>query len=145
MSAVVHGEPVEGKACMCCWEDLSKENYVEYRTTADTTLWLPCGYCQGCIQELLSSQWDAYVAALAKSTCRAETRRLVARGPPTTVFDSSALACPEGAEVHSLWFMSDSGEHSSQLEKALTGSARAEYWDELRKFSDADAVADEEA
>ena len=144
MSSFLHGEPVDGKACLCCWDDLSTGTYVEYRTTADTTgAWLPCGYCQSCVQELLSSQWDTYVTALAKSTCRAETRRLVAKGPPTAIFDGSALPCPEGAEVHSLWYMSDNKEHSSKLEKALTGEEREKYWEELRKFSDVDVVVDE--
>jgi hypothetical protein len=46
------------------------------------TPWRPSVYCQVCIQRLLGRQWDDYTNAVNTSTCAAEIRRLLARGPP---------------------------------------------------------------
>jgi hypothetical protein len=52
-----HAEPVGGSNCMCCWDDLEKTTYVEYRSSA-TSDWLPSGYCIG------KSHWDNDIADL---------------------------------------------------------------------------------
>ncbi len=133
-----HGKPTEGAACACCWEDLSDENYVEYRASAEGD-WKPSGFCEMCIQHLIKTQWKTYKDGLAKTTCKAEQRRLLERGPPINLSDKTALPCPDGteggnAEAYSLWFCSDKQEHSAQLEDALTGEERQKFWDEQKAF-----------
>ena len=128
-----HAAPADGAACMCCWDDLSPETYVEYRS-AEGGAWQPSGYCQTCIEHLLQTQWKTYKDALEKTNCKAEQRRLLSRGPPVNVSDAKALPCPDDGEVHSLWYMSDGQEHSAKLEGALEGEERQKYWDEQAQF-----------
>ncbi len=135
---MAHCEPVEGAECACCWDDITEENYVEYRASEGGD-WKPSGFCQMCIQHLLKTQWKTYTDALAKTTCKAEQRRLLEKGPPINVSDKAALPCPDGTEkgnaaVHSLWFSSDQEEHSAQLEGALRGEERQKYWEEQKAF-----------
>jgi hypothetical protein len=105
---------------MSCWDDIDDNNYVEYRATANGD-WQPSGFCETCVSYLLKTQWDLYTSALAKTTCKAEQRRLLKAGPPVNLKDAKALPCPDEGEVHSLWFKSDSAEHSAKLEGSLTG------------------------
>ena len=72
-----HGSPVEGSTCMSCWDDIDKTNYVEYKPSVEAS-WKPSGFCQVCIEYLIKSQWELYTSALAKTTCKAEQRRLLA-------------------------------------------------------------------
>ena len=116
-----HSAPLEGSTCMCCWDDLEIANYVEYQSSADSS-WYPSGYCVNCIEQLLATQWESYKQSLAKTTCKAEQRRLLTRGPPINISDAKALPCSEeGAEVHSLWYMNDNQVHSAKLTGSLTG------------------------
>jgi hypothetical protein len=108
---------------MSCWDDIDDNNYVEYRATANGD-WQPSGFCETCVSYLLKTQWDLYTSALAKTTCKAEQRRLLKAGPPVNLKDAKALPCPDEGEVHSLWFKSDSAEHSAKLEGSLTGEVR---------------------
>ena len=54
--------------------------------------------------------------------------------------DRVALKCDAhgeekvNCEVQRLWYKSDGKEHSPQLEGALTGQARLDYWAEQRAF-----------
>jgi len=130
-----HAEPQEGATCASCWDDLGKETYVEYQAEA-AGAWLPSGFCQECIGMLLKSQWKKYKESLSTTTCKAEQRRLLERGPPVNISDKNALPCPAGAhaEVYKLWYMSDSEEHSAKLEDSLDGEQRELYWAEQRAF-----------
>lgn len=128
--------PVEG-TCLCCWDDISASNYVEYRSAVDGA-WLPSGYCQACIEQLISTQWSTYTNSLEKTTCKAEMRRLLQRGPPINIRDPKALPCPEDAEVHSLWFAHDGFEHSAKLVGSLEGVERDKYWQDKMSFYDND-------
>ena len=153
-----HNTPAEGASCMCCWDDLAAETYVEYRSTCSSSssvatdatstttpnAWQPSGYCQGCIEQLLKTQWNTYTTALAKTTCKAEQRRLLARGPPINISDAKALPCPENCDVEMLWYMSDGQEHSAKLEGSLVGEARQKYWDEQQSFYIKDETEEEE-
>lgn len=105
---------------MSCWDDVTSENYVEFKAT-EKAEWQPSGFCEVCIGYLLKSQWEIYTNALAKTTCKAEQRRLLKGGPPINLKDSKALPCPDDAEIHSLWYMSDGAEHSAKLEGSLVG------------------------
>ena len=69
----------------------------------------------------MKSQWSTYTTALSKTTCKAEQRRLLARGPPINISDPKALECPDGGEVHSLWYMADGKEYSAKLEGSYVG------------------------
>eukprot|EP00596_Hydrurales_sp_CCMP1899_P001337 CAMPEP_0119041888 /NCGR_PEP_ID=MMETSP1177-20130426/14160_1 /TAXON_ID=2985 /ORGANISM="Ochromonas sp, Strain CCMP1899" /LENGTH=105 /DNA_ID=CAMNT_0007008289 /DNA_START=231 /DNA_END=548 /DNA_ORIENTATION=+ len=89
------------------------------------------------------TQWSTYTTALEKTTCKAEQRRLLAKGPPINVSDTKALPCPDGGEVHTLWYMSDGLERSAKLEGSLTGEDRQKYWDEQASFYIAEEVDDE--
>ena len=62
-----------------------------------------------------------YTTSLAKTTCKAEQRRLLQKGPPINISDARALECPDGGEVHSLWYCSDGLEHSAKLEGSFEG------------------------
>ena len=65
-----------------------------------------------------------YTTSLAKTTCKAEQRRLLQKGPPINISDARALECPDGGEVHSLWYCSDGLEHSAKLEGSFEGEVR---------------------
>jgi hypothetical protein len=142
-----HESPKDGSTCASCWDDLSSGNYVEYRGEAAGP-WLSSGFCQGCIEVLLKNQWAKYDESFRASTCKAEQRRLLLRGPPVRLSDKTALPCPgqgDHAEVHVLWFMSDGQEHSAKLEGSLEGEARQAYWDEMKSFHIKDEADDPEA
>lgn len=143
--STIHATPAEGATCASCWDDLGKETYVEYK--ADSAgAWLPSGFCQDCIGMLLKSQWTKYKESLSTTTCKAEQRRLLDRGPPVNLSDKNALPCPTGAhaEVYMLWYMSDGEEHSAKLEGSLEGEERERYWNEQKAFYIIDEKEDEE-
>ena len=129
-----HAIPAEGACCACCWDDISAENYVEYQTAVESA-WLAAGFCQMCIEQLLSTQYEAYINGLAKSTCKAEQRRMLAKGPPMNLSDKNALPIDDddsNAEVYMLWYSSDKQEHSAKLKGSLEGEERMKYWDEQK-------------
>ena len=105
---------------MSCWDDVDGSNYVEYKSS-ETSNWQPSGFCEMCTSYLVKTQWDLYTSALAKTTCKAEQRRLLKSGPPINLRDTKALPCPDDGEVHSLWFMSSGVEQSAKLEGSLVG------------------------
>lgn len=117
-----HSTPQDGTTCQCCWDDITEQNYVEYKSSENGS-WMPSGFCQMCIGELIKTQFEGYVNALKSTKCKAEQRRLLERGPPVNVFDAKALPCADNnnGEVHALWFMSDGQEHSAKLDGSLTG------------------------
>ena len=141
MADFIH-KPPEGD-CQCCWDDLGPETYVEYKTD-EKSLWLASGFCENCIKHLLSTQYNNYTNGLAKSTCKAEQRRMLEKGPPINLCDKTALPCPNDGEVYMLWFMSDQQEHSAKLENSLIGEERQAYWEEQKQFYIVDEVEGEE-
>ncbi len=42
IASAAHGAPVEGATCMCCWDDVTSDNYVEYRFESSSS-WHPSG------------------------------------------------------------------------------------------------------
>lgn len=157
MSEFSHQTPADGLTCMSCWDDIDSTSYVEYRASSSSA-WKGAGFCETCITYLMKSQWDIYTNSLAKTTCKAEQRRLLERsvacftlfcfwrlnsffcfwmnfsGPPINLKDATALECPGGGEVHSLWYMSDGQEHSAKLDGSLVGEEREKYWSEQKSF-----------
>ena len=140
-----HKQPIADSTCLSCWDDVSSENYVEYRASPDSP-WSPSGFCEMCVNILIQSQWKKYTESLSTTNCKAEQRRLLERGPPVNVSDKTAMPCPGGdhAEVHSLWYMSNGEERSGKLEGSLEGEAREKYWQEQRAFYITDEPDDEE-
>lgn len=128
-----HQEPKEGSTCLCCWDDLTEDTYVEYQTS-EASPWLPAGYCSSCIEELLSTQFHQYVKAITTTTCKAEMRRLLNKGPPINLQDAKALPCPDDKEVYSLWFSKDKLVHSAKLDGSLVGDEREKFWKEKMNF-----------
>lgn len=133
MMAGDHKEPAEGATCMSCWDDIDSSSYVEYRASEDGE-WKQSGFCETCVLYLQKSQWELYTNALAKTTCKAEQRRLLTSGPPINLKDATALECPDKGEVHSLWFMSDGQIRSAKLEGSLIGEEREKYWNSQKDF-----------
>jgi hypothetical protein len=110
------------------------------------TGWLPSGFCIHCIKHLLSTQWDTYVNTLCKTTCKAEQRRMLTRGPPINLSDKTALPCPDDEEVYALWYMSSPDEEqSAKLTGSLVGKEREEYWNSQRQFYISDEPDEETA
>lgn len=126
--------------CASCWEDITQDNYVEYLPfpssdkDEDPVQWRTSKFCQDCIKYLIRTQWKNYTDSLAKTTCKAEQRRLLKRGPPINLRDDEALPCPDGGEVMMLWFMSDGQEHSAKLDGSLVGEEREKFWHEQMQF-----------
>jgi hypothetical protein len=148
----VHQTCDEGMTCLSCWDDITQENYVEYRyilpnTSDKFSPWLKSGFCQMCVNHLQNTQWEKYVKELAGTTCKAEQRRLLTRGPPINLRDPTAMPCGDPppkaidekaktngdsdntnssssayyCEVSELWFASDNLVHSAKLNGSLVG------------------------
>lgn len=128
---MAHQTPADGAACACCFDDLSSENYVEYRVS-ETAEWLACKYCQTCTETIQGSQYQTYLDNVEKATCAAALRRLLTAGPPLYLKDKEALPVPEGADVVELWYASDGQIHSAKLPGAPEGAARDAKWEELK-------------
>uniref|UniRef100_A0A0G4FTQ5 Uncharacterized protein n=1 Tax=Chromera velia CCMP2878 TaxID=1169474 RepID=A0A0G4FTQ5_9ALVE len=141
MSSDAHGTP-EGE-CLVCFDDLSEENYVEYRTTPESA-WFPGKFCEACLGQLMDTQFDKFCNDLSKTTCAREQRVLLERGPPINVFDKNAFPEAGDAEVHSLWFASDKEIHSAKLKGSLEGEARMKYWEDQKKFQIKDEKDEDE-
>jgi hypothetical protein len=117
---MTHKEVAAGATCMSCWDDLDATNYVEYKSS-ESASWAPAGFCETCVKYLLKNQWETYTSALAKTTCKAEQRRLLKAGPPVNFKDNTACPCPDETEVHSFWFSSSNDECSAKLDNSLEG------------------------
>lgn len=89
-TTTTHGEPPEGLECLVTMEDITSENYVEYQCHPSLA-WLPAKMEQGVIEELLRTQFHAYVERVKKTDCQAELKRLLASGPPVYVADPLGL------------------------------------------------------
>mmetsp|Transcript_3314 Transcript_3314/g.4663 ORF Transcript_3314/g.4663 Transcript_3314/m.4663 type:complete len:165 (+) Transcript_3314:40-534(+) len=139
-----HSEPVDGAECMCCYDDITAENYIEYKASNDGE-WLAASFCQTCIEQLLSNQYHIWVNKLETSNCKAEQRRMLSTGPPINISDKTALPCPDDGEVYMLWYSSDKAEHSAKLDGSLEGEARQKWWDDKKEFLFEEEEGDEES
>eukprot|EP01038_Epipyxis_sp_PR26KG_P012639 gene12639-16947_t len=143
---MAHQTPKEGSSCLSCWDDIESSNYVEYKET-ECAEWSPSGFCINCVNHLISAQWDIYKNSLAKTTCKAEQRRLLEKGPPINLSDATALPSPNSpnGEIFMLWFMNDNLEHSPKLEGSLVDEEREAFWQEQKQFYISDEVEDDSA
>lgn len=134
-----HGEPPAGLECMATMEDITaaEGNYCEYQTRPSGA-WHPALFAADVVQQLLASQFHTFMKKVQEADCKAELRRLVARGPPVWLEDKHALPLPEGDDhIAQVWFAKDGLERSAKLAGALEGEARQRLWDELRQLMDA--------
>ena len=135
-----HRNPSEGSECMVCFDDISAENYVEYKAE-ENSKWLSALSCQMCIEHLIGTQFARYSELVKKTTCKAELGRLLKAGPPINLKESQTLPCPNDKEVYKLWFSSDKEEKSAKLTGSLEGEERLKYWDDLKAFWSAEDEA----
>ena len=135
-----HSKPVEGAECMVCFDDISEENYVEYKSE-ENSKWLAALSCQMCIEHLIGTQFARYGDLVKKTTCKAELGRLLKAGPPINLKESQSLPCPDDGEVFKLWFSSDKAERSAKLKDSLVGEERLTYWNSLKAFWSAEDEA----
>lgn len=55
--------------------------------------WKPSAACETCVGYMLLNQYKGWVDALEKSTCLAETTRMLTRGPPINLSVRVVTAC----------------------------------------------------
>ena len=129
--ATEHGKPPEGLECMATLEDITEENFVEYRSMP-SGLWLPAKFSKEVVEMLLQTQFGKYMSDVEKASkdCAAAVRRLVVKGPPIYLSDVNALplAKEEDGFIDLFWFAAEQKEVSAKLEGALEGEEREELW-----------------
>eukprot|EP00456_Euglypha_rotunda_P028037 TRINITY_DN22309_c0_g1_i7.p1 TRINITY_DN22309_c0_g1~~TRINITY_DN22309_c0_g1_i7.p1 ORF type:complete len:231 (-),score=32.32 TRINITY_DN22309_c0_g1_i7:103-699(-) len=152
-----HGKP--SGECKLCYSDLEDENYVEYKIHSESE-WLPSGYCSGCVDTLIDTQWHNFTELVGKETCRAALLRLV-DACPLTLSDREALPCPIHAkpvdhkvkkkevekeksekppcpnhfQISQIWYASSQKVSVPILKGAKTGKERETYLNDLREFA----------
>jgi len=141
----LHGTPTEGMACMCTWEDIDAESYVEYQV-APSMQWYPSKFGEPAVRELRTTQYTSYIENVQKSDCIKEFTRLMACGPPVWIADKHGLPLPEdgsGTHIVNLWFMNGDKTETAKLQDALEGEERQTLWDEMKSFMDTVKERDE--
>jgi hypothetical protein len=81
--------------CLVCYEELTDDTYAEYRVSAASP-WLPAKFCTDCIQTVLDTKFDAYINGVANSTCEAELKRYMIKGPPIYIEDPTGFPVQDG-------------------------------------------------
>ncbi|KUF94540.1 RAC-beta serine/threonine-protein kinase A [Phytophthora nicotianae] len=135
--STTHSKPAEG--LVATMDDITGEdgNYCEFQTSP-SGLWHPALFCVDVVEQLLSTQFHTYMKKVQEADCKAELRRLVAKGPPIWLEDKHALPVPEGdTHITKVWFAKDDEERSAKLDGAVEGEAREALWKELRQLMDA--------
>ena len=137
MAAAEHGTPTEGMTCMCTWDDIDADSYVEFQVSP-TMRWCQSKFGEPAVRQLLATQYKTYIENVQKSDCIKEFTRLMASGPPIWISDKHGLPMPEdGQDTHicKLWFMNGDKTESAKLEGALEGEERQKLWDDMKSFS----------
>lgn len=146
MSSAAHLTP-SGDCVFCC-EDLTSENFVEYRAR-DNGPWLRSLYCQDCIEsQFIAKQWSSYLDKIAKADCAAALKRVLSDKPPINVKDAG-LPCgddsPHNGEVESFYFHRDAQIHSAKLVGSLEGAERDAFYADKLSFLTATEIEEEKA
>lgn len=137
--SLTHSKPAAGLECMATMDDITEEdgNYCEFQTSP-SGLWHPALFCSDVVEQLLATQFHTYMKKVQEADCKAELRRLVAKGPPVWLEDKHALPVPEGDTlITKVWFAKDDEDRSAKLDGAVEGEARETLWKELRQLMDA--------
>jgi hypothetical protein len=118
---------------------------VEYQCYP-SLLWRPAKMEQCVIEQLLQTQFHAYIERVHKTDCQAELKRLLQHGPPIYIADPHGLPLraaddddnigndkddqnndkkkqhqPQDTHIIQLWFASDDTERSAKLHGAVEG------------------------
>jgi len=132
------GANVSGKECLCCFSDLSEENYVAYQIFENSPWYLSL-YCEDCIKQLLTQQWSQYLKYVGKPDCAAAFRRVLKLGVPLHFRDTIAVPVPENertnpkdqhrrkGEAHSFWLSSSKSALDPKLNGVYLGEEREEF------------------
>ncbi|KAL7688526.1 hypothetical protein Plhal304r1_c019g0069271 [Plasmopara halstedii] len=137
--SITHGKPAEGLECMATMDDITEigDNYCEYQTSP-SGLWHSALFCADVVEQLLTTQFHTYMKKVQEADCKAELRRLVAKGPPIWLEDKHAMPLPEGdTHIIQVWFARDNVERSAKLDGAVEDKAHELLWAELRQLIDA--------
>jgi hypothetical protein len=99
---------------------------------------------QAVIEQLLQTQFHAYLERIHKTDCQAELKRLLQHGPPIYIQDPHGLPLHDendddqnsqkDTHIVKLWFASDDTERSAKLHGALEGEERERLWNELKEY-----------
>ncbi|OQS00747.1 hypothetical protein THRCLA_05869 [Thraustotheca clavata] len=146
---MAHGRPIEGLECLATMDDITMDNYVEYQTFPSMT-WHPSKFCAEVTQQLLDSQFPAYMKGVQgpsfspflylnddlEPDCKAELRRLLAKGPPIYLEDKYGYPLPDNGDTHlvNVWFAHSNEERSAQLTGALVDEERETLWTNLKQL-----------
>ncbi|KDO27291.1 hypothetical protein SPRG_07541 [Saprolegnia parasitica CBS 223.65] len=130
-----HGAPTEGMECLATMDDITEDNYCEYQTYPSMT-WHASKFCAEVTLQLLDAQFPAYMKGVQEPDCKAELRRLLAKGPPIWLEDKYGFPLPENGDTHliALWFLSTGEERSAKLTGALEGDDRETLWTDLKQL-----------
>ncbi|KAL4093797.1 hypothetical protein PRIC1_011227 [Phytophthora ramorum] len=131
-----HGKPPAGLECMATMDDITEEdnNFCEFQTSPSGS-WHAALFCVDVVEQLLATQFHTYMKKVQEADCKAELRRLVAKGPPVWLEDKHALPVPEGdTHITKVWFAKDEEERSAKLDGAVEGQARDVLWKELQQL-----------
>ncbi|ETV84319.1 hypothetical protein H257_03562 [Aphanomyces astaci] len=131
----VHGVPAQGMECLATMEDITSETYVEYQTFPSLQ-WHPCQFSAEVVTQLQEAQFPAFMKGVQEPDCKAELRRLLAKGPPIWVEDKYGFPLPDNGDTHvvALWFSSTNEEKSAKLHGAVEGDEREKLWSELKEL-----------
>ncbi|KAF0758580.1 hypothetical protein AaE_003888 [Aphanomyces astaci] len=116
----VHGVPAQGMECLATMEDITSETYVDAEV----------------VTQLQEAQFPAFMKGVQEPDCKAELRRLLAKGPPIWVEDKYGFPLPDNGDTHvvALWFSSTNEEKSAKLHGAVEGDEREKLWSELKEL-----------
>ena len=131
-----HGKPRVHLECMATMDDITEEdgNYCEFQTFPSGS-WHAALFCSDVVEQLLATQFHTFMKKVQETDCKAELRRLVAKGPPIWLEDKHALPLPKGdTHITHVWFARDDEERSAKLNGAVEGKARDVLWDELKQL-----------
>ncbi|CAI5743079.1 unnamed protein product [Peronospora destructor] len=131
-----HSKPHVNLECMATMDDITEEdgNYCEFQTFPSGS-WHAALFCSDVVEKLLATQFYTFMKKVQEADCKAELRRLVAKGPPIWLEDKHALPLPDGdTHITHVWFAKDDEERSAKLDGAVEGKARDVLWEELKQL-----------
>ncbi|KAI9916692.1 hypothetical protein PsorP6_017044 [Peronosclerospora sorghi] len=131
-----HGKPRAGLECMATMDEITEEegNYCEFQSYPSGS-WHASLYCSDVVEQLLATQFHVFMKKVQEADCKAELRRLVAKGPPIWLEDKHALPLPRGdTHITQVWFAKTNEERSAKLDGAVEGEVREALWTDLQQL-----------
>ena len=120
-SKINHGKPNSEMTCLCTWDYITNNEYVEYQTVPSGK-WHASLFGYETIQMLLNTQFNNYIENIQKTDCKKELKRLLDLGPPIWISDIHGLPIPKGdTNISKLWYMKNNLETTARLNNSLIG------------------------